>query len=278
MKFKEWLLITEDDSDGGSGGGDAGTAGTSWDLLYPTRAGDYPYDVRTPKHHFWLQYRWSRGKQLGRVLHNIDDKEFANRKYATIESRTAPEGDSGFWHHQEDTGDSSVKVTNGINLEYIGMGKDSKSCKPINHWHFTTSVEPMPPAPDTDLEALFHDKLSGKFPTVNPAYMDAPFNKVHEWATGMHGGIPGAEMPGKHTNWNIPGIKSKWATHEAPTQSNYEKAIPPWERTKEKGPDEEFGFTDPAERRMSFRRWLGNKFPDINTLRRQAQQEPRAYT
>ena len=118
-----------------------GPGGTSWDILYPSTAGDYVDAASGPREHSFLQWKWNRGldRRVGRrPLYNIDNDEFQKRTYVTIESPTAPDTSDGFWQHKEDTGESYLKVKKVNNLIRMGYGKDSNDVKEIEGWHFYT--------------------------------------------------------------------------------------------------------------------------------------------
>lgn len=220
MKFKQWLLNEDGFADAG---------GNSWDLIYPTRAGDYSDVVRAPLDHFWLQFRWDRGLELGRKLININNQEFQRRGYTSIESTTAPPGGDGKgWKHKKDDGKSSIKVNKLKSLSWITLGKTSEQTKglpkgtTVRLWQGqggSTGYEP-----DCDLKSIFEDDGSGKFPEVDEKYMDAPFKqkyeRIEEYGGGggaatsmMHGGVSdGIPQSG---NANIKGIRSKWNADEA---------------------------------------------------------------
>jgi len=227
MKFKQWLLNEDGFADAG---------GNSWDLLYPTRACDYNDVVRAPLDHFWLQFRWDRGLELGRKLINIDNAEFQKRGYTSIESSTAPSGgDSGGWKHKQDSGKSSVKVVKLPSLYWLATGKTSEQTKALPSgatlrlWQGaggSTGYEP-----DCNLRSIFGDDGSGRWPEVDEKYMDAPFKKKYEKyeeygggggaATSlMHGGVSdGIPQSG---NANIKGIRSKWNADEAGPEDDQE--------------------------------------------------------
>ena len=77
MRFKEWLINEQEGDDG------SGEEGVTWDLLYPTKASDYVNAVKNPRSHYFLQWRWNRGEELGRPLYNINNKNF--RKEVTFQ-------------------------------------------------------------------------------------------------------------------------------------------------------------------------------------------------
>ena len=179
-KFREWLvndgLLTED--------GFAGAGGNSWDVLYPTYADDYAHVAAAPLDHQWLQWKWSRGLELGRKLVNIDNEEFQKRGYVGIESRDMPSaGDKG-WKHKKDDGRGSAQPYKIDNLLKIAIGKTSNQTKLID-WDndfrsWTAYGGSTEYEPDCDLRSIFGDDHEHKWPEIDEKYMDAPFKNKYE--------------------------------------------------------------------------------------------------
>lgn len=121
MNFREWLI--ESEGSGQEGFADrAKDNGCGWDLIYPTTAGDYVYDVKNPKFFWWLQWRWQRGEEMGRKLYNID-RDIYQWKFTSPASTSLPDND--WWHHTEDDGSkSSLEIKKGIDLVRLGVGED----------------------------------------------------------------------------------------------------------------------------------------------------------
>tara|TARA_Y100000034_G_scaffold78539_1_gene94391 strand:+ start:2336 stop:2812 length:477 start_codon:yes stop_codon:yes gene_type:complete len=120
MKFKQWLL--ESEGSGSEGFADRDDdSGCDWDLIYPTTAGDYVYDIDNPKWFWWLQWRWKRGEEIGRELHNID-RDILKWRYTSPYSRDLPGNE--WWHHKPDSGESSMGVAKNLDLVRIGVGDD----------------------------------------------------------------------------------------------------------------------------------------------------------
>lgn len=251
-QFKNWLLKESSFGGGGSGG-------ASWDLLYPTSAGDYPYASSSPVKHFFLQWKWDRGTDpdIGRTLYNIDNDDFQKRGYVGIESTTIPDLTDEFWKHKEDDNKSSIKPFKLQDLKWLEIGKthketkyhDSKGASKVKVWagpHGPTNI-----LDDTDLDKIFHDgeRQTNRWPTIDTKYMDeewvmpkhrpikesVSFKKWMEYggsggaATSlMHGGI--LAPPFTTTNDNMP-VRSKYST--ANGQSKYEDDTRP--RTDKNG-------------------------------------------
>ncbi len=121
MEFKQWLAESE-----GSGqesfADRASDNGNGWDLIYPSSAGDYVYDVKNPKYFWWLQWRWQRGEELGRKLYNID-RDIYNWTYTAPASTSLPDND--WWKHKADDGNkSSLEIRKGLDLVRMGVGED----------------------------------------------------------------------------------------------------------------------------------------------------------
>ena len=167
--FKDWLL-NED------GFGDSG--GNSWDLLYPTRAGDYTRISSSPLDHFFLQWKWRRGEELGRVLHNIDNDEFQERGYVSLSSSIPDEKDE-FWKHKEDkSNEGSIKPCFHKDLQWIVQGKTSKDVSMTDHPELNKHWSKLGSTgyeADKDLDKIFHDedRHTHKWPTIDPNYIDA---------------------------------------------------------------------------------------------------------
>lgn len=122
MNFKQWLLESEGSGQEGFADRDNDN-GCGWDLIYPTTAGDYVYDIDNPKWFWWLQWRWKRGEEIGRPLYNID-KEVLTRTYVAPYSKTAP--DDKPWVHKPDDGTGYLGIKTGIDLDRIGVGPSHK--------------------------------------------------------------------------------------------------------------------------------------------------------
>jgi len=188
-KFKEWIM-NED--------GFAGAGGNSWDVIYPTYADDYPQVSATPRSHFFLQFRWDRGLELGRSLINIDNEEFQKRGYVGIESSDIPNsGESGWKHKYDDGGTGSQKPYNMKDLVWLADGKTSEQTKALDrgatYRSWTSHGGSSGYEPDVDLCKIFGDKCSHKWPTIDVKHMDSPFRKKYEESLrrefAMHGGI-----------------------------------------------------------------------------------------
>lgn len=221
-EFKEWLLNEDGFADAG---------GNSWDVLYPTYADDYPHVSAAPLDHFFLQRRWNRGEDLGRVLHNIDNDEFQKRGYVGISSPTMPDTGDCFWKHKPDkTNEGSTKPYKQQDLRWIIIGKTSKDTKDTDNpkskkiWSKFGSTKYEP---DTNLNQIFHDEdmHTHKWPTIDPNYIDANWvlpkhkPKLEEsmnfknWLEDvMHGGIVG--LPHNVTNSTMP-VRSKYTTSDS---------------------------------------------------------------
>jgi len=228
VEFKNWLL-NED--------GFAGDGGNSWDLLYPTYADDYPYASQVPLDHFWLQWRWERGEQLGRILHNIDNDEFQRRGYVSVSSPDMPDAGDGFWVHKEDNNKKgSNKPVYSQDLRWIVQGKTSKDVGVTDHPELKKHWSKLGPtgyAPDANLDKIFKDgdRHTHTWPDIDEKYMDTDWvlpqhrskkqikestMNFKQWlenggaaTSAMHGGLYG--LPYKTTNDNMP-VRSKYTT------------------------------------------------------------------
>lgn len=116
--FKQWLIKEDIAHDLDATG----------DLFYPTTGGEYLYASSEPMEHWWLQYRWDQEKSQGRKFHNIDQKEFDQRKYVTIQSTEMPDAGDGFWEHKPKN-KPSVKIVKFADFVSKGVAKDSKTPK-----------------------------------------------------------------------------------------------------------------------------------------------------
>ena len=235
MRFREWL-ITEDEGDGGE------HDGSHWDLIIPTRADEFPGDSINPRRVKFFQWKLKRGEEIGRPLHNIDNKEFQKRDYRSIEATTAPDCDEDFWTHKDDGSSPSTKVVKVDKKEFsfLGYGKNADDVKLIDKYNFVPNElkhslwSSYDKAPDANLEKTFGDEISGDFPHIDnlkkfdddwtkPEHrsMSESFRDWLEFTTGggdfgghggygsvMHGGI--FAKPGGHLNSGNGGIKSKY--------------------------------------------------------------------
>jgi hypothetical protein len=121
MEFKQWLSESEGSGQEAFADRDDDN-GNGWDLVYPTSAGDYVYDVKNPKFFWWLQWRWQRGEEMGRKLHNID-RDIFKWTYTSPASNSLPDND--WWAHKEDDGTkSSLDIKTGLDLVRMGVGED----------------------------------------------------------------------------------------------------------------------------------------------------------
>lgn len=110
MRFKEWLLSEAVDDD------------SWWDLIYPSKAGDYPRDK--PREHWYFQWKLKRGEEIGRPVYNIDNPEFQARGYTSIESRSAPPATGGFWQHKpDDNAKGDLEPVYVDSLKILGVSK-----------------------------------------------------------------------------------------------------------------------------------------------------------
>ena len=178
MKFRDWLINEE-----------FGDGGVSWDLLYPTTAGDYMNVNADPREHFGLQWKWNRGTDpdIGRVLHNIDNEAFQKIGYVGIESPTMPSGDKPWKHKVDDSSDSSIKPYFIPTLKWTVVGKTSEETQFLDRdekanvviWPTFGATDVLD---DSNLDAIFHDEdsHSHKWPNINPEYMDAEWTKKFE--------------------------------------------------------------------------------------------------
>jgi len=181
MGFRDWLL-NED--------GFAGAGGNSWDVIYPTYADDYAHVSAAPLNHFWLQFRWGRGAELGREFHNIDDKEFLQRGYVGLESRDMPSGGEGGWKHKADNGEGSVKPYDLPDLVWLADGETSEKTKALDRsatYRVWSNAGSTGYEPDCNLCKIFGDNASGKWPDTDPDYMDAEWTKKYESYMGEYG-------------------------------------------------------------------------------------------
>jgi hypothetical protein len=271
MRFKDWL-ITEDDGFDGPGG-------TSWDILYPSIAGDYSDAVKGPREHLFLQWKWNRGldKDVGRrPLYNIDNKEFQQRKYTTIESPCAPDTSEGFWKHKPDDESGYLKPVYNVDLIRMGYGKTSKDVKEIEGWNFCCnpfgSTTPNTDAGQADarLDNIFGDgdTHTHKWPDLDLDYMDKPWTKANE--TIMHGGIQ--MLPGQGINTGLP-VRSKTVATDGhkmnrdnckfdnPRKCKKDKEGNNPEKPEEGAP-EKFGFRRPEDKEEDKERmksWIHKK-------------------
>ncbi len=152
MKFKNWLLEHEGRRDhvGDKGGSDTSDApkepyGWGWDLIYPSMAGDYSYEISKPKNFWYYQWRLKRGKEIGRPLYNIDPEIF-ERKFVNVFSKTMPNDKD--WIHKSDDNSGSLGIEQNIDLLKLGFG-DSHDKPMIMHGpmvsHGFDNDPPMPP-------------------------------------------------------------------------------------------------------------------------------------
>jgi|APSaa5957512535_1039671.scaffolds.fasta_scaffold28798_4 hypothetical protein len=245
MKFKEWL-INEDGFGGGSGGG------SSWDLLYPTIAGDYASAVSEPLEHYFLQWKWDRGTDpdIGRVLHNIKNDDFQRVDYSSVESTTMPDAGEGFWKHKEDDGSkSSTKPYRLPELKWLCMGETSKDTKYVDMENagkikiWSGAGGPTSIHDDTDLDQIFHDedRHSHKWPTINPEYMDSEWTKKFEayvaeygLASGGAAGLPWSGHSSDGETNRTMNVASKWTSKDGKNNSVDQEVMP--------DPDIAFGY------------------------------------
>ena len=284
MTFKDWLISERVAETGhaGAGGPEAASkytggtfGGSMWDLLYPTSPADYQWASAYPLEHFWLKWKFKRGEEIGRPLHNVDNKEFQQRFFTTLESPTAPDGGDGFWKHKDDKDAPSTKVVKDVDLVWIGDGKTSKDTKPIEGYNFDNpfgahDMWPWYPDREEYLEKIFGDRATLKWPEVS-ADFDKPWTKKYESymaeygggaTSGMHGGIQG--LPGSNIN-NMPGIKSKISATDKVEE----------EPDMEESPEKLFGFKKWLDKKRA--RESGQR--DIHKKRQGAPlRVPRVYT
>lgn len=232
-----------------------------------------------PEEFFWLKWKFDRGEELGRKLHNVDNKEFQKRLFTTIESPTAPDGGDGFWKHKDDKNAPSTKVVKNVDLVWIGDGKTSKDNKPIEGYMFNhpfggvDDLWPWYPDREKYLEKIFGDRATLKWPELSKDF-DKPWTKKYESymaeygggggaaTSAMHGGIQ--DLPGSNLNNNMP-VRSK---------------ISATDQVKE-APDME----ESPEKLFGFKKWLDKKRAresgqrDIHKKRQGAPMRvPRVYT
>jgi len=145
--FKQWL-ITEDITDDPDAFGD---------LFYPTTAGDYAYVSSDPTEHWWLQWKWTNEKDLGRSFHNIDAEEFEKRDYVAIQSNDMPAASGSGWkHRRERHAPLSVRRHYDLGQKKIAKhGADKTSFLGNNHGMKGYYLP---------LDQIFGDKPSGQWP------------------------------------------------------------------------------------------------------------------
>lgn len=239
MKFRDWIINEE-----------FGEGGASWDLLYPTTAGDYMNVNNDPREHFYLQWKWDRGTDpnIGRVLHNIDNESFQKIGYVGIESTTMPNGDEPWKHKADDSNSSSIKPYFLQDLKWIAIGKtsnetqflDQETAGNVRIWptHGPTEV-----LDDSNLDAIFHDAdtHSHKWPDIDEKYMDSKWTKKFEayvteygLASGGAAGLPwSGHFSDGETNRTMP-VKSKWVTKDGKNDADDSDILP--------DPDISFGY------------------------------------
>lgn len=205
MGFKEWL-IKED-----FGATDSDLTG---DAMYPTNAGDYAYAANNPVEHSWLQWKWDQEKKQGRKFHNIDQKEFEKRGYATLHSITMPDKE---WKHSSDKR-PNMKLEKISDLDLIGIGKKSSDkptlgAKAMVQWYYP-------------LDKMFGDKGSGNWP-------EAAVDK--EWKENITPYIDVSGKPVANVNMGVP---SKYV---GPDETGEKE-------DGEKPKIADFGFEKPIER------------------------------
>ena len=117
MRFSEWLL---NESGGGS---DAGSDFFYGLILYPSDAFDFGPASSDPPEHWYLQRRWRKEEQEGRKFHNIDNKEFQQRTYRAVYSRSMPDTKPGFWRNHADKAEGAIGVYDMTKPDLLGVGK-----------------------------------------------------------------------------------------------------------------------------------------------------------
>lgn len=118
MRFKEWL-ISEDVID---------SAGNFFYKLslYPTDAFDGADAFIDPKDVWALQQRWRIEAKEGRKFHNLKEKEYINKKFATLQSLTMPGNSSKGWKNsKDDVHDLEVHLDD--DMAYVGIKKKDSS-------------------------------------------------------------------------------------------------------------------------------------------------------
>jgi len=250
-----------------------GDGGSSWDLLYPTTAGDYADVNNNPLQHFWLQWKWDRGTEpdIGRTLHNIDNDKFQKIGYNSLASTSMPDTKDGFWKHKPDDGSKgSLQPYHLEDLRWVAIGKTSKDTKfvdkdsagKIKIW---SGLGPTSTVDDTNLDDIFHDEdtHTHSWPSVNTKYMDEDWTKPEhrssfkEWfveyglASGAAGGLPwsGHASDGE-TNRTMP-VASKWVTKDGQNKGDDPDDMP--------DPDASFGYKGRPKDKKRRKRTIHNR-------------------
>jgi hypothetical protein len=264
MRFK---LFLEDGYDGPSG--------IAWDLLYPSKAGDYMDAVNSPQEHHFLQWKWNRGldRRIGRrPLYNIDNQEFQQRRYTTIESPSSPDVSDGFWEHKpDDENRGYLKPIQNVEMIRMGYGSNSTDVKEIEGYNFCCrpfgETSPWTDAEDSEviLDKIFNDKDTHKhvWPDLDLQYMDSRWDKQYE--TVLHGGI--ADPVGSGTNTSI-GIKSDL---EADDSDRARRKRQP----SENDPSKKFGFDGGAGKEWS--KWIHKNRPNKKKTLNIPLRDPEVY-
>lgn len=120
---------------GGHGHGGAGPGGDhdqfGHQLIYPLYAADGVYAFAEPREMWFYKWAVDRGKDFGRKLHNIDDKQLQSIKYKSVRSNTMPMPGSGFWEHKPDS-ETNLDLVDVDDLEYLMAGKNSQDVKIVD--------------------------------------------------------------------------------------------------------------------------------------------------
>lgn len=236
MRFKEWLINEQEGDDGD------GEEGVTWDLLYPTKASDYVNAVKNPRSHYFLQWRWNRGEELGRPLYNIDNKEFQKRGYVSVKSTEMPSATQR-WEHKDNEVTSSLEIIKQTRPNLLGVGKNSEDINVIKKPLYLHPFGVNPKYEPDSLNSIFHDKPTGKYPSYEKHGSEEPPSTPKNRYLGDFGqNVQREQTVG---NLNVVGLGHKSNVDlgpEAGIKSKYHAVDKPIEDKKEKRKIAKFGF------------------------------------
>lgn len=167
-KFKNWIL-KEGDQFISTGFALHTTDADDWNRVNKSAT-----DIRL------FRSKWIGDDKSNIELRNIDKDTIKNIRFASISSPTMPEAGDGHWTHKtDDPMKSSIAVQRNIDLEAFGVSRNSKTRNNIDD-----GDKSFLPADVLDkeehLNKLFGDKGSGKYPEIDPKFMDKPFGNRYE--------------------------------------------------------------------------------------------------